>query len=54
MGNFSENAETMNDTLVTSTLFHWADYLVFAVVLLISSGVGLFYGVAGRSKNTED
>ena len=27
---------------------------MFAVVLLISSGVGLFYGVAGRSKNTED
>jgi len=31
--------------------FHWADYLVFAVFLLISLGIGVYYGLfAGKKK----
>ena len=35
--------------------FHWADYLVFSVVMMISAGVGIFFGFKDRRKvNTED
>ncbi len=37
--------------------FHWADYLVFSMALLMSSAVGLYYAVVDRKRKqntTED
>ena len=34
---------------------HWADYLIFAVFLTISIGIGLFFSLTGgRQKTTEE
>ena len=36
-------------------LFHWADYVVFIGLLLVSAGFGVFYGIKDRkSHNPED
>ena len=32
--------------------FHWADYVVFAVVLLFSAGIGLYHAFAGGRQRT--
>ena len=32
--------------------FHWADYLVFVIVLVISASIGIFYGWRDRKKKT--
>ena len=29
-------------------LFHWADYAVFIILLLVSAGIGIFYGIKDR------
>lgn len=36
---------------VVNTL-HWVDYIVFALVLLISAGIGIFYGCTGGKQKT--
>ena len=28
--------------------FHWADYLIFALTLAISTGVGIYFGCTGK------
>lgn len=32
--------------------FHWADYLVFALVLVISATIGLAFGYVDRKKKS--
>ncbi|CAH1798707.1 unnamed protein product [Owenia fusiformis] len=34
--------------------FHWADYLVFSVVLLASALIGVYYGCTGKKQSTSD
>lgn len=35
--------------------FHWADYLIFAAFLIISSGIGLYHGYrAKKNQSTTD
>ena len=34
--------------------FHWADYLVFVLVLLISASIGIYYGWKDRKKKTAE
>ena len=35
--------------------FHWADYVVFAITIVISLGIGLYFGVFGsRQKTTSE
>lgn len=35
--------------------FHWADYLVFVMALLVSAVIGVYFGFAGKKKqNTKD
>lgn len=33
-------------------VFHWADYLVFVLMLLISAGIGIVFGWVNRKKKT--
>lgn len=35
-----------------STLFGWADYLVFGLMLGVSAAIGIYYAVIGRKKNS--
>lgn len=35
-------------------LFHWEDYSVLAAMLLISCGIGVFYGYFGEKQTTGD
>lgn len=35
-------------------LFHWEDYSVLAVMLLVSCGIGVFYGYFGEKQTTGD
>lgn len=37
-------------TKIVINKFHVADYIVFAAVLVISAGIGLFYAFIGRRK----
>ena len=40
-----------------ATAFHWADYLVFAIMLLCSVSIGIIYAIRDRKKSqnkTED
>lgn len=32
--------------------FHWADYLIFILNLLISAGIGFYHGIIGRKQKT--
>ena len=32
--------------------FHWADYLVFISLLIISAAIGIVFGILDRKKNT--
>ena len=32
-------------------MFHWVDYLIFILVLLISTGIGIFYAVRTKKSN---
>ena len=34
--------------------FHWADYLVFAVMLVASLGIGLWHAWKGKRKKTTE
>jgi len=36
--------------MVTSAKFHWADYLVFCLNLLVSAFIGLYHGFGGKKK----
>ena len=38
---------------VHASLSFW-DYLVFALMLILSSAIGIYYGYKGRQKNTEE
>ena len=29
-------------------MFHWADYVIFIIVLLISTGIGIYYAIKTR------
>ena len=44
------------DTMATREVarFHWADYLVFGISLIITIGIGIYHGCRGRKGNTED
>lgn len=46
----------MTDTIGTSDellkRFGWADYLVFAGMLVVSLGIGLYYGCIGSKQKT--
>ena len=33
--------------------FHWADYLAFSILLAVSAGVGIFYGIKDRKKKSD-
>ncbi|CAH0720819.1 unnamed protein product, partial [Brenthis ino] len=44
--------QKQNDTEIE--LFHWEDYSVLAVMLLISCGIGVFYGYFGEKQTTGD
>nr|CAD7424581.1 unnamed protein product [Timema monikensis] len=46
--NISTNSHVCNDL----TRFDWPDYLVLASMLIISSGIGLFYGFFGPKHKT--
>ena len=32
--------------------FHWADYLVFGLMLVISTAIGIVFGILDRKKKT--
>ena len=34
--------------------FEWYDYLLFALILAISTAIGLYYGLAGKQKSTKE
>ncbi|KPJ15084.1 Sodium-coupled monocarboxylate transporter 2 [Papilio machaon] len=38
----------------TSELFHWEDYSVLATMLLVSCGIGVFYGFCGEKQTSGD
>lgn len=44
--------ESQNDTGIE--LFHWEDYSVLAAMLIISCGIGVFYGYFGEKQMTGD
>ena len=56
---FFQNS-TLSETVVTeewllsTTQFHWADYLVFVLVLAASCGVGLYYAFCQKNNTTDD
>lgn len=33
--------------------FHWADYVVFAIFLVVSAGIGIFVGYINRKKRVD-
>lgn len=35
-----------------SSRFKWPEYIVFAVMLAVSAGIGLFYGCFGKGQKT--
>jgi len=37
---------------VTNVLFHWVDYLVFAISLFLSAMIGVYYGFCGKKQKT--
>jgi sodium-coupled monocarboxylate transporter 8/12 len=43
-----------NDTDVcgNNNRFHWPDYLILVVMLVVSAGIGLFYGYFGPKQRT--
>ena len=34
--------------------FHWWDYLIFATILLLSAGIGVYYGFFDKSANSQE
>lgn len=47
-----ESNSTHNETQLE--LFHWEDYSVLAAMLIISCGIGIFYGYFGEKQTTGD
>lgn len=49
-----QNDEDRNFSEDLRSKFGWEEYLVFSIVLLLSTGVGLFYGVLKRKEHSND
>lgn len=41
-------------SLVQDFRFHWADYVILCLTLLLSCSVGVYYGIVGRKKSTAE
>lgn len=39
---------------IEDVFFHWVDYLMLVLTLLLSCAVGIYYGIAERNKSTAD
>ena len=39
--------------VATAEEFHWADYLIFSLLLALSCGIGLFYALSGGKQKTQ-
>lgn len=64
--NLSENSRKMDSTPDSETFqtenfsnklvgkFGWEEYAVFAVVLLFSTAIGLYYGIFKRKEQNQD
>jgi hypothetical protein len=48
VGNFTNDT----DTCGSSNTFHWSDYAILTIMLLVSAGIGLFYGWFGPKQKT--
>jgi hypothetical protein len=47
-----ENVTNYTDTCGSKNTFHWPDYAVLAVLLIVSACIGLFYGCFGPEQKT--
>lgn len=41
-----------DSTAELSSRFKWPEYVVFVLMLVISAGIGIYYGFVSRKKNT--
>ncbi|KAI8759330.1 sodium-dependent multivitamin transporter isoform X2, partial [Biomphalaria glabrata] len=39
-------------TMAVTSTFQWQDYLVFGVMLLVSSVIGLYFGIKSKKRHT--
>jgi hypothetical protein len=46
--NFTNGTEVCGNT----SRFHWPDYAILAATLIVSAGIGLFYGYFGPKQKT--
>ena len=46
--NFTNNTDMCGER----NIFHWPDYAILTIMLLVSAGIGLFYGCFGPKQKT--
>ena len=44
--------KVLDPGLVSQHQFHIGDYVVFGLTILVSIGIGIFYAIMGRRKNS--
>jgi len=54
MSSNSSNNQTIFDVQDLASLFKWPEYCVFVAVLVISMGIGVFYGFFDKKNRTHE